>query len=55
MLFLTIFLQFSSKTESERLKLALAIPTGAPITVASDAIDMLPAITDKKLMIYQNS
>ena len=35
--------------ENARLKLALAIPTGAPITVANDAIEMLPAITDKTI------
>ena len=33
--------------ENPRLKLALTIPTGAPITVANDAIEMLPAVTDK--------
>ena len=31
--------------ENARLKLALAIPTGAPITVANDAIEMLAVIT----------
>ena len=35
--------------ENARLKLALAIPTGAPITVANDAIEMLPAVTDKTI------
>ena len=38
-----------------RLRLALAIPTGVPITVANDAIEMLPLIADKKLKIYQNN
>ena len=33
--------------ENARLKLALAIPTGAPITVVNDAIEMIPAVTDK--------
>ena len=32
-----------------RLKLALTISTGAPITVAHDAIEMLPVITDKTI------
>ena len=32
-----------------RLKLALAIPTGAPMTVANDAIEMLPAVGDKTI------
>ena len=35
--------------ENARLKLALAIPTGAPITVTNDAIEMLPTITDKTI------
>ena len=35
--------------ENARLKLALAIPTGAPITVTNDAIEMLPAVTDKTI------
>ena len=39
-----------------RLQLALIIPTSTPITVAIDAIEMLPIATDKKkLMIYQSS
>ena len=33
--------------ENARLKLALIIPTGAPITVANDAIEMLPVVIDK--------
>ena len=40
--------------ENARLKLALVIPTGAPIAVANDAIEMLPVVTDKT-MAYQNS
>ena len=32
--------------ENARLKLALTIPTGAPRTVANDAIEMLPVVTD---------
>ena len=35
--------------ENARLKLALVVPTGAPITVANDAIEMLPAVTDKTI------
>ena len=34
-------------TENERLKLGLAIPTGAPITVANYAIEMLLLVTYK--------
>ena len=39
--------------ENEILKRALAIPAGAPITVANDAIEMLTVVTDKT-MTYQN-
>ena len=39
----------SVEIENERLKLALTIRTGAPITVANDAIDMLPVITNKTI------
>ena len=35
--------------ENARLKLALAIPAGAPITVANDAIEMLPLFADKTI------
>ena len=41
--------------ENARVKLALAIPTGAPITVANDAMEMLPLVTDKNLSIYQKN
>ena len=36
-------------TENAMLQLALIIPTGAPIAVANDAIEMLPVATDKKI------
>ena len=35
--------------ENARLQLALIIPTGDPITVANDAIKMLPVVTDKTI------
>ena len=35
--------------ENARLKLALTIPTGAPMTVANDAIEMLPVVKDKTI------
>ena len=42
--------------ENARLKLGLANPTGALVTVANDAIEMLPVVTDKKQLITcQNS
>ena len=37
------------KIEYARLELALAIPTGAPITVANDATEMLPVVADKTI------
>ena len=32
-----------------RLDLAFAIPTGAPITIANDSIEMLPLVADKTI------
>ena len=51
-LFLVLFENFFANPvviENARLQLALIIPTGAPITVANDAIEMLPVATDKKI------
>ena len=41
-------------TEKARLKLAFAIPTGAPIAVANDAIEMLPLVADKTIKDLSN-
>ena len=52
LLFLVIFNSFFTilvEIEKTRLKLALTIPTGAPITVANDAIEMLPVVIDKTI------
>ena len=55
MLFFLFIVAFNSffmvhvEIENPRLKLALAIPTGAPITVANDTIEMLHVVTDKKI------
>ena len=35
--------------ENARLQLALIIPTGAPIAVANDVVEMLPVATDKTM------
>ena len=43
--FFTILVQI----ENTRLKLVLVIPTGTPVTVASDAIEILPVFTDKTI------
>ena len=38
-----------AEIENARLKLALTILSGAPITVANDAIEMLPVVTYKTI------
>ena len=35
--------------ENSNLKLAFTIPTGAPITVANDEIDIPPIVVDKTI------
>ena len=42
---------FASHVDNEnvRLRLALAIPTGVPITAANYAIKMLPLVADKTI------
>ena len=57
-LFLVVFNRFFTilvEIEKARLKIALAIPTGAPTTVANDAIEMIAVVQIKQLMTYQNS
>ena len=55
MFFLLISCSFNSfftspvEIENARLKLALIIPTGGPITIANDAIETLPVVTDKAI------
>ena len=53
MLFLTVFFTIPVVIEHVRLKLALAMPTGAPITVENDAIEMLPVVTDKIINVNE--
>ena len=43
------FFMIPVEIENARLKLALAIPTGAPITVKNGAIEMLLVVTDKTI------
>ena len=38
-----------NKTKNAALKLALAILVGYPVTVANDAIEMLPLVADKTI------
>ena len=49
-LFLFVFNNFFTRpldSENVRLRLVLAISTGVPITVANDAIEMLPLVAGK--------
>ena len=49
-LFLVVFNSFftiSVEIKTAKLKLVLAIHTGAQMTVANDAIEMIPFVTDK--------
>ena len=43
------FFAIPVEIENARLKLALAILTGTPITVTNDAIEMLPLVADKTI------
>ena len=57
-LFLIIFNNFfTSPVDNENviLRLALAIPTGVPITVANNAIKCYHLLLRKKLKTYQNN
>ena len=42
------FFTIPTQIENAKLKLALVIPTGVPMTVANDAIEILPVVTKKK-------
>ena len=51
-LLLAVFNSFFTipvETEHARLKLALAIPIGVPMTVVNDAIEILPVVTDRTI------
>ena len=54
-LFFLFFLAFNNfftspvHNENARLRLALVIPTGIPITVVNDAIEMLSLVTNKTI------
>ena len=48
-LFFLNFLTTPFEIENARLKLALAIPTDAPVTFVNDVIEMLPLVTDKPI------
>ena len=43
------FFMLPIEIENGRLKLALVSPTDAPMTVANDAMEMLPVIRDKTI------
>ena len=51
-LFLVVFNNFFISpvdNENVTLRLALAIPSGVPITIANDAIEILPPVADKTI------
>ena len=48
------FFEIFIEIENARLKLGLTIPRGAPITVANDAIEILPVVTDKTINDLSN-
>ena len=52
---LIVFFTIPEVIENARLQLALIIPTGAPTTVANDAIEILQLLQTKQLMTYENS
>ena len=54
MLFLTTF-TITVDIENGSLKLSLAILTGAPITVANDAIKMLSFVANKTIKIVKRN
>ena len=57
-LFLVVFNSFFTipdAIEHAKLKLALVISTGTPMTVANDAIEMLPVVTDKTITDLLNT
>ena len=49
-----IFVTSPVHNENARLRFALVIPTGAPITVAKDAIET-PSLATDQSKIYQNN
>ena len=54
-LFLAVFNSFFMipvEIKNTRLKLALIVPTGAPMAVANDAIEMLPVVVTDKTINY---
>ena len=56
-LFLVVFYSFFTipvEIENARLKLSLIIPTGAPVTVAKDATEMLLVVMDKTINVLWN-
>ena len=47
--FFNNFFTILADIENSRLKLELAIPIGAPITVANDVTELLPLVVDKTI------
>ena len=55
LLVFNIFFTIPVKIENAKLKLALTIPTGPPITVSNDVYKRYQLLQIKQLMTYQNS
>ena len=47
--FFSSFFTIPVEIKNARPKFSLTIPTGAPVAVANDAIEMLPVVTDKTI------
>ena len=46
-IFNSFFFTIPVDNENARVRIALAIPAGVPITVVNDAIEILPLVADK--------
>ena len=50
-----IFFRVPVTIKNEKLKLAIAIPTGAPIIVSNNAIEVPSSVAENQLNTYQSS
>ena len=51
LLFVTVFFIISVVKENTRVKLALAVPAGTPITFSKEIIDAPPLVADKTIKV----
>ena len=54
MLFLILFFTSPVDNENARVRLALAIPIGVPITVANDGVEMLLLVSNKTIKDFKS-